>query len=104
MSHITLVQTTLPDRAAAEQLAAAMVEARLAACANILGDCASIYRWQGVVERAEEVAVQFKTRPELAEQLANAISASHPYDLPVIEHWQAQVTEEVAAWVAAHTP
>jgi periplasmic divalent cation tolerance protein len=45
-----LVLTNLPDRPAAEDLARELVEARLAACVNILPACHSIYRWQGVLE------------------------------------------------------
>lgn len=103
MSGIALVQTTLPDHASAEQLAAAMIEARLAACANILGACTSIYRWHGAVERAEEVVVQFKTRPEMAAALTEALTAAHPYDLPVVEHWLAEAAPDVADWIAAET-
>jgi periplasmic divalent cation tolerance protein len=45
-----LVLTNLPDRPAAEALANALVEARLAACVNILAPCRSVYRWQGTIE------------------------------------------------------
>ena len=40
----------------AERVGRAVVEERLAACINILGPIRSIYRWQGAVESAEEVA------------------------------------------------
>jgi periplasmic divalent cation tolerance protein len=56
-----LVLTNLPDQAAAEALAGELVEARLAACVNILAPCRSVYRWQGVTETADEVPLLIKT-------------------------------------------
>ena len=44
----------------AERIGREMVEERLAACVNILGPIRSIYRWQGAVETADEVAAVFK--------------------------------------------
>ena len=41
-----LVLTNLPDRAAAERLAGALIEQRVAACGNVLAPCQSVYRWQ----------------------------------------------------------
>lgn len=50
-----LVLTNLPDRVAAEALASELVAARLAALINVLAPCRSVYRWQGVIETADEV-------------------------------------------------
>jgi len=47
-----LVLTNLPDQASADALATALVDARLAACVNILPPCRSVYRWQGALENA----------------------------------------------------
>lgn len=100
---MAIVQVTVPDRDQAERIAAAMVEARLAACASILGPCTAVYRWQGAVERAEEMLVQFKTAPALIPRLTAGVAAAHPYDLPVIEHWEAEADRAVTAWIAAET-
>ena len=58
---IATVYALFADAAEAERIAETVVTERLAACANILAPCRSIYRWQGVVERAEEVPALFKT-------------------------------------------
>jgi len=50
-----LVLTNCPDEEAANTIALAIVEARLAACVNILPRVQSIYRWQGRVESATEI-------------------------------------------------
>ena len=79
-----LVLTNLPDRASAERLAAALVEARVAACVNILAPCRSVYRWKDAVQRDEEHPVLIKTTRERYPALEAAIRERHPYELPEI--------------------
>jgi periplasmic divalent cation tolerance protein len=81
---VIVVITTLPDRRAAMDLATSLVGARLAACASILGECASIYRWQGKLEKAFEVPLLLKTSAMQYAALEAAIRARHPYELPEI--------------------
>ena len=79
-----IVLTNLPDRDTATALAAHLIEQRLAACANILAPCRSIYRWQGAIEDGEEVPLLLKTTAERYTALEAAIRARHPYELPEI--------------------
>jgi len=79
-----LVLTTLPDHAAAQSLARALVTGRLAACVNIGAPVESMYHWQGEIETAREVPVTIKTRAPLYAQVETAIVAAHPYELPEI--------------------
>ena len=79
-----LVLTNLPDRAAAERLADALIGARLAACINILAPCRSVYRWKDAVQRDEEYPVLIKTTEARYAELEQAIRANHPYELPEI--------------------
>ena len=79
-----LVITTLPDAAHAQALATALVEARLAACVNILAPCRSVYRWQGQIEDATEVPLLIKTTVERYAELEVEIRRLHPYELPEI--------------------
>jgi len=79
-----LVLTNLPDRAAAERLAGALIEQRVAACVNILAPCQSVYRWKGAVQREEEHPVLIKTTVRRYAALEAAIRAGHPYELPEI--------------------
>ncbi len=103
MSDIALVHATFADAAEAERIGEAMVAAQLAACVNLLGPCMSIYRWQGAVERGDEYRALFKTTPELARELADAIAAQHSYELPVIEIWPAAAGNAVIDWVRTET-
>jgi len=103
MSDIALLFSTFPSRVEAERIAEIVLAERLAACVNVLAPCLSIYRWQGAVERGEEVPALFKTTPQLAEQLRDRIEALHPYDLPTVEAWPVSAAAAVSDWVAAET-
>jgi periplasmic divalent cation tolerance protein len=103
MSDVALLHVAFADAAEAERIGNAMVAARLAACVNLLGPCTSIYRWRGAVERGDEYRALFKTTPELARELADAIAVQHSYDLPVIEIWPVAAGDAVIAWVRAET-
>jgi periplasmic divalent cation tolerance protein len=99
-----LVLTNLPDRAAAESLAEALITERLAACVNILAPCRSVYRWQGSVQHDEEHPLLIKTTEERYAALEQAIRTRHPYELPEIV--AVRIERGLAAyleWLAAET-
>lgn len=102
MSGIVSVYATFGSAEEAERIGRAVVEERLAACVNILGPCRSIYRWQGAVEEADEVAALFKTRAERAGALIARIGELHGYDVPAAMVWPiAEALPAYAAWVRA---
>jgi periplasmic divalent cation tolerance protein len=84
MERAVFVYTTFPTVVEAENAGRALVEARLAACVNILPGMISVYRWQGAVERAEEAVMIVKTRASLTEAVRTSVKATHPYDTPAI--------------------
>jgi periplasmic divalent cation tolerance protein len=84
MERIVFVYTTYPSLVEAEAAGRALVEQRLAACVNILPGMVSHYRWQGAIERGEEVVMLIKTRAALAEQVRAAVKARHSYETPAI--------------------
>lgn len=99
-----LVLTHLPDAASAEALAEALIEARLAACVNILEPCRSVYRWKDTVERATEIPLFIKTTNDRYPALEAAIRAAHPYELPEIIALPVSAgLPAYLAWVAAET-
>lgn len=84
----------------AERIGQAMVDDRLAACVNILGPVRSIYRWQGKVESADEVAATFKTSDVHADALMTRIAAMHSYEIPcIIASPIDKILADYAAWV-----
>lgn len=99
-----LVLTNLPDQAAADALATALVAERLAACVNLLAPCRSVYRWRGAVESASEVPLLIKTTVARYPALEAAIRARHPYELPeIVAVPLSHGLPDYLAWVAAET-
>lgn len=84
MPEFCQVTTTTGSRDAAGALARSMVEARLAACAQVLGPITSTYWWNGAVETAEEWQVQAKTHEDRRAALEDHIRQHHSYDVPEI--------------------
>ncbi|HUT97792.1 MAG TPA: divalent-cation tolerance protein CutA [bacterium] len=83
-TNLRFIYITCADAAQAEKIARALVEERLAACANILPGVRSIYRWKGNIEEAEEVALIAKTRAGLVDALTERVKALHSYEVPCI--------------------
>jgi periplasmic divalent cation tolerance protein len=99
-----LVITNCPDEEIANAIALAVVEAKLAACVNILPRVQSIFRWQGVVESAAEIPLFIKTTNANYPTLEAKIRQLHPYEVPEII--ALPVTHGLPAylnWVAAET-
>ncbi|MBI5163319.1 MAG: divalent-cation tolerance protein CutA [Magnetospirillum sp.] len=65
-------------------IARAVVEARLAACANVLPGVTSVYWWDGAVQEGSEVAVILKTRADLVADLTAKIKDLHSYSCPCV--------------------
>lgn len=86
-----IVFCTCPDLAVAESLAQALVDARIAACVTLLPQARSVYRWQGAIERSDEVQLLIKTTRERWPALQAAVLEHHPYELPEL------IAVEVAA-------
>jgi periplasmic divalent cation tolerance protein len=84
MERAVFVYTTYPSIVEAEQAGRALVERRLCACVNILPGMVSHYRWQGAIERGEEVVMIIKTRAALAERVRAAVKEMHSYVTPAI--------------------
>lgn len=78
------VYTTWPSLVEAEQAGRGLVEQRLCACVNILPGMISLYRWEGAIERGEEVVTIVKTRASLVEAVRAAVKAMHSYTTPAI--------------------
>ena len=77
-----LVLTTTGADFDARELAHALVEARLAACVNIVPRIHSVYRWEGKVSGDDEQLLIIKTSDERVDALREALFERHPYDVP----------------------
>jgi periplasmic divalent cation tolerance protein len=79
-----IVLCTCPDITAADAIATALLEARLAACVNRIEGIESLYRWEDSIHKDREVLLLIKTTVLAFGEVENAISDLHPYELPEI--------------------
>ncbi len=79
-----IVFITAPNEDEAAGIARSLVEARLAACVNIVKNIRSIYAWQGNIEDASETLMIAKTQNTLFDALSAKVRELHSYDVPEI--------------------
>jgi len=84
MTDCLLVFCTCPDQATAGVIATALLEERLAACVNRLPGIRSLYRWEGHIEKDDEVLLLLKTPAARFAAIEAEIGRLHPYDVPEI--------------------
>lgn len=82
-SYIMVLVTT-SSKQEAEKISQALLEAKLIACANIVGPVSSHFHWGGKVEQAEEFLVLMKSRSDLFEKISEAVRKLHSYEVPEI--------------------
>lgn len=83
-ARFAIVLVTAPDLETARMLATTALEARLAACANLVPGIESHYWWQGKLDTSAEILILFKTLKSQLTALEKLILAKHPYDTPEI--------------------
>ena len=88
----------------ASAAARSAIEARLAACANIVEKVRSIYRWQGRIEDESEILAIFKTSDARADELGEFLRANHPYDTPaILRHSGISANADYERWIEQET-
>ena len=100
----TMIYVTCSDEAEAGRIGRAVVEERLAACANIIAGMRSLHWWDGVVQEAGEVVLIAKTRAERVAALTARVKALHSYDVPcVVALPLTGGNADYFAWIEAET-
>lgn len=84
MSEYLQVETTTDARDEASALAQSVVQARLAACAQITGPITSTYWWDGQVEQDDEWLLLIKTSADCLDALTDHLNERHSYDVPEV--------------------
>jgi periplasmic divalent cation tolerance protein len=82
MTDKKLVLTTCGSQKEALKISHALVERQLAACVNVVPQVASVYRWHGKIETAEESLLVIKTTAAAFERLREALGRLHSYQVP----------------------
>jgi periplasmic divalent cation tolerance protein len=84
MTDKIVILSTCSSEEEGERIARALVEARLAACVNIVPRVRSFYRWQGAVEDAAESLLVIKSSRRLFAGLRAALEKAHSYEVPEV--------------------
>jgi len=92
-----LVLTTVAPDFDARSLAHALVEARLAACVNILDSVHSVYRWEGRISHDPEQLLIIKTVDARIDALREELFRLHPYEVPEFVVLEASTSEAYGA-------
>lgn len=99
-----VLYVTCGSRDEALKIGRALVDERLAACANVLAPHTAIYRWQGALQEDAETGLLLKTRRVLVERAAQRIKDLHGYAvpcvvaLPIVGGWP-----DFLAWIDSET-
>ena len=76
--------TTCGGTEEADALAALLVEKRLAACVNAIGNVKSTYRWRERVEQDQETLLIIKTTEARRDAVERIIREQSRYELPEV--------------------
>lgn len=79
-----VILCTAPDEETAVKLARGLVDARLAACVNLVQGVRSFYRWKGAVQDEPEVQLVVKTGAARFDDVRGWLEEHHPYEVPEI--------------------
>jgi periplasmic divalent cation tolerance protein len=82
--QVLVILVTAVNQKEAVRIGKGMVEAKLAACANIIPGIQSIYRWKGKVVKVQEVLLILKSTKPRYRALEKAIKLMHTYETPEI--------------------
>lgn len=90
-----IVLNTTPNSEEAEALARKIIEAKLAACVQILPPMKSFYFWEGAIETNTEHLLLIKTLAANYAELEEFIKENHSYEVPEIIALAAEKVSEV---------
>ncbi|WP_166830104.1 divalent-cation tolerance protein CutA [Thalassoroseus pseudoceratinae] len=95
---------TAPDHETAVRIGRAIVEDRLAACANVIDGMTSVYRWNDQIEESSEVVLILKSTADLTTSLTEQVRKLHPYDCPCVVTIPIQGGDaEFLEWISQET-
>jgi len=84
MTDFIVTYVTVSSMEEAKKISYALVESKLAACANIVPSITSVYTWQGKICEDQECLLIIKTRKELFPTLREKVKSLHSYTVPEI--------------------
>src|SRR5258708_6720717 len=84
----------------AKKISRHLLEKGLIACASLIPQVESLYRWKGKIEESQEVKVILKTEKKHFEAICSYITSEGSYEVPeIVEVDASSVYAPYAAWV-----
>ncbi len=82
--NLRFVYITTKNRDEALKIASAIVEEKLAACANIIDGMESVYHWKDKIETGKECVLILKTTYSNVSRLTRRVKELHSYEVPCV--------------------
>ncbi len=104
MTDFIVCFSTIDSEKEAAKIAKALVEAKLAACVNIVPKVTSVYEWKGSICEETELLLVIKTQQSRLKELKATLEELHPYEVP--ELIALPITDglpDYLGWVLANT-
>ena len=79
-----VILVTVKDKKEASKIGQGLLNAKLIACANIVGGIQSLFWWQGKIDSSKEVLLILKTKKILFKKIVSKVKALHSYQTPEI--------------------
>ncbi len=104
MANMIYIFWTCKDREEAKKIIFGLLDKRLVACASILPEVESIYRWEGKIEEGKEAKIILKTQSEHFDAISNYIIEKGSYVVPeIIQVNIAKGNPRYLSWVEEET-
>jgi len=104
LSDFIIIYSTFSEKQKAKECVKALIDEGLCACANILGEIESIYKWNNKIEESKEIAVIFKTVSKNYELVENRLKQLHDYETPCIIAFNiSKGSQEFLNWITSNT-
>jgi periplasmic divalent cation tolerance protein len=99
-NNFIFLYVTFSSKTSASELAKKCLENGLIACANIIPDITSIYKWNNKIEQNSEVIAIFKTNNKKKQKLVQFIKENHEYECPCIASFNTEIlNHDFSAWI-----
>jgi periplasmic divalent cation tolerance protein len=104
MADPVVLYITVPNREEGLRIGRALVEEKLAACANVIDGLTSIFRWEGAVQEESEALLIAKTDRNLVDAASDLVKLEHSYDCPcVVALPIIGGNQDFIGWISAET-
>ena len=84
MKNIKFFYITAPNKREAAQLAKKLLDKKLIACANVIGNVSSYFVWKKKVQNSKEIIICGKTTSKNQTKIIHAVKSIHSYAVPCI--------------------